>query len=249
MDALRSIIFNLLFYGIWSPLVCIAAAPSLLFHRTYAVKVAAGYQRGATFLAKWILGLTFEVRGAEHRPPNNTPYIVASKHESAFETLMLYQLFDDPTIILKKELLSLPLFGRFLAKVDVIALDRGNRSDAMKSLFEGAKRMKADNRPIVIYPQGTRVKPETTTNEKPYKPGYLKLYAEVGLPILPVALNTGLYWPRNSFWKKSGRAIVEFLPLVPAGLPVDEIGPKIEIDIEAASFRLADEGRAAMARE
>jgi 1-acyl-sn-glycerol-3-phosphate acyltransferase len=243
MIAVRSILFNFLFYFVWSPLVTLACAPSLLFHRSYASRVAAMYQYGAYLLAKYIIGLDFELRGAEHRPDNNTAYIVASKHQSAYETLLLYQLFDDPTIILKKELLSLPVFGWFLQKVGVIAIDRGNRAVAMHSLYEGAKRMKEDKRPIIIYPQGTRVKPDVPSSEKPYKNGYLKLYTEVGLPILPVAINTGLYWPRNSFWKYPGKAIIEFLPVIPPGLSSEEVGKRVEEQIEFASQKLAEEGR------
>ncbi len=244
MTALRSIIFNILFYAVWTPLVCIACAPSLLFHRNYAVRVAAGYQYGSYLLARYIVGLDFELRGAEHRPDNDTAYIVASKHQSAYETLILYQLFDDPTIILKKELLSLPVFGWFLQKVGVIALDRGNRTVAMQSLYEGAKKMKQDNRPIIIYPQGTRVHPDADVAEKPYKGGYLKLYNEIGLPILPVAINTGLYWPRNSFWKYPGKAVIEFLPLIPPGLSMEEAGKTVETQVEYASKKLVEEGRA-----
>lgn len=247
MDAVRSIVFNILYYGIWTPLICICMAPCLIFPRGFTVWVASFYQDGAYILEKYILNLTYEVRGLEHRPPMGEAYIAASKHYSAYETLKLYALFGDPTIVLKKELLSLPLFGWFLKKLDVIAIDRGNRGDALNSLTEGAKYMKEKKRPIVIYPQGTRVKVDETTKEKPYKGGIVKLYAATNLPIIPLATNSGLYWPRNSFWKKSGKVIFQFLPPIEPGLPGPEALKILEERIEAVSNALVAEGRRDMA--
>lgn len=244
MYVIRSILFNILFYGLWTPLVCISMAPCLIFPRGFTVWVASMYQSVSYYMAKYILGIDYEVRGLEHRPSTGA-YIVASKHQSAYETLLLYALFGDPTIILKKELLSLPLFGWFLKKLDVIAIDRGNSAAAKASLQTGAAKMKAQGRPIVIYPQGTRVAVDATTAEKPYKGGISKIYAQTDLPVLPVALNTGLYWPRNSFWKHPGKVIVEFLPLIPAGEEPESIVRRLESIIEPASKRLIAEGRAA----
>lgn len=243
MYVLRSIVFNLLFYGVWSPLIVLGLAPCLLLPRGFAVWVATLYQDGPYYLAKYILGIDYELRGAEHRPTSGA-YIVASKHESAYETLLLYQLFGDPTIVLKKELLSIPVFGWFLKKLEVIAIDRGNSAQSKNSLAIGAQKMKDQNRPIIIYPQGTRVGVDDTTAEKPYKGGVSKLYGAVNLPILPVAINTGLYWPRNSFWKYPGKVIIEFLPLIPTGLPPESILKMLETQIEEASARLVAEGRA-----
>ncbi len=248
MMYIRSILFNILFYAVWTPLVCIALMPSLLMPRKITARVAATYQKGEYYLEKYILGLDYELRGVEHRPANNQPYLVASKHYSAYETMRLYQLFDDPTIILKKELLMIPIFGWFLKKLEVIAVDRGNKNEARQSLYEGAKKMRAQGRPIVIFPQGTRVKIDATTREKPYKGGIIKLYNEVNLPILPVAMNSGLYWPRNSFWKKSGKVIIEFLPMIPVGLPPEQVMKTLEEQIETHSARLVEEGRRSLAK-
>lgn len=243
MNAFRSIIFIILFYGVWSPLICIGLAPSLLLPRSFAVRIASFYQDGPYYLAKYILGIDFELRGAEHKPAHGA-YLVASKHQSAYETLLLYRLFGDPTIVLKKELLSVPFFGWFLKKLEVIAIDRGNSMAAKNSLQAGALKMKEQNRPIIIYPQGTRVSVDATTAENPYKAGIVKLYTAVDLPILPVAINTGLYWPRGTFIKKPGKVIIEFLPLIPTGLPPETILKTLEQQIETASDRLVAEGRA-----
>lgn len=242
MNAVRCILFNFLFYCVWTPFVCIALMPSLVLPRPFPVAVARMYLDGVYYLEKYVLGLDYEVRGLENRPPNTEAYLVAAKHQSAYETMKLLRLFGDPTIILKRELLWLPIFGWFLQRMEVIALDRGNRSAALESLYKGARKMKEDKRPIVIFPQGTRVKLDATTTEKPYKSGIMKLYTEVGLPILPIALNSGVYWPRNSFWKRQGKVVFEFLPVIPPGLPPDEVLRSMETQIETKSKALVEEG-------
>lgn len=246
-DKIRSILFNILFYGIMTPAVCIFMFPALLLPRGAALWVATTYQKLSYYLEKYVMGLDYEVRGIEYMPKDTNTYLVAAKHYSAYETLKLFLLFRDPTIIMKKEVLSLPLFGGFLKKVGAIAIDRSNRERAAQSLIEGANRMKVEDRPIVIFPQGTRVAITDTTDKKPYKGGIAKLYAATNLPIVPVALNSGLYWPRNSFWKKSGKVIIEFLPPIEPGIPEREVVKVLEDRIEAASQKLVEEGQQALA--
>jgi len=244
MDRVRSIFFNILFYGVLTPGVCIFLLPSLMMPRRAVLWVATTYQKLSLLLEKYVMGLDMEIRGEEYLPKDTGHYLVAAKHQSAYETLKLMILFRDPTIIMKKELLSLPLFGWFLQALDVIAIDRGNREQSLHSLADGARRMKENNRPIVIFPQGTRVAVDATPSQKPYKGGIVKLYAATQMPIIPMAINSGLYWPRNSFWKKSGKVIVEFLPPIPVGTPEDTVLALLEQRIEEASNRLAVEGRA-----
>lgn len=246
-DKIRSIIFNILFYGVLTPLFCICTAPSLLMPRKYVFRVAKWYQQLAYILELYVMNLKYEVRGYEHVPKDSGQYLVAAKHQSAYETMKLLILFNDPTIILKKSLLSLPIFGWFLQRIEVIAIDRSNREQSMSSLTKGAQKMQHDNRPIVIFPQGTRVNVDTTTSEKPYKGGIVKLYRATNMPIIPMAINSGLYWPRNAFWKKSGTVIIEFLPPIPAGLPESDVMKILEEQIETTSNRLIDEGRRALA--
>lgn len=248
-DKIRSIIYNFLFYGVLTPAVCIFMMPALIMSRSATRWVAYNYQAINDVLERYVMNLKCEVRGLEHLPKDHGQYLVASKHQSAYETMKLMLLFKDPTIILKRELLYLPIFGWFLNKLEVIAIDRSNREQSMSSLVDGARRMKENNRPIVIFPQGTRVDVDATTAKKPYKGGILKLYTATNLPILPVAINSGLYWPRNAFWKKSGTVVIEFLPQIPAGLPPTEVMSKLENMIETASSRLAAEGRATLAQK
>jgi 1-acyl-sn-glycerol-3-phosphate acyltransferase len=245
MTKIRSILFNILFYGIWTPFACTAGLPATaLPNRKATLWVAQTYQKGAHILMKYVLGLDCEIRGEEYRPKDGTSCLVGAKHYSAYETLHLFLLFDDPAIILKRELLSLPLFGWFLKKLDVIAIDRGNRTEAMESLYTGARKVQGANRPIVIFPQGTRVAIDATTAQKPYKAGIIKLYSELNVPIIPLAMNSGAFWPRNSFWKKGGKVVFEFLPHVPAGLPAPEALKMLEDRIETASAKLVQEALA-----
>lgn len=247
MDRIRSVIFNVVFYGIWTPLYCILLLPALLFPRSTAMWVAKFYQDVSYLMQKYIMGLDYELRGMENFPGNDQTYIIASKHYSAYETLHIYRLFHHPAVILKKELLSTPLFGWFLRRMEVIAIDRGRGATAVNSLFDGARKVQGQKRPIVIFPQGTRVPVGATIAEKPYKAGLVKLYGEFHFPIVPVAINSGLYWPRNSFWRKSGTVIIEFLPHIPPGLPTEDVMKMVENAIETASDKLIEEGRAALA--
>jgi 1-acyl-sn-glycerol-3-phosphate acyltransferase len=249
IDKIRSPIYNFLFYVVLTPGICIIMMPALLFRREATRWVAHTYQLLNYYLERYVLNLKWEVRGLEYLPKDHAQYIVASKHHSAYETMKLMLLFKDPTIILKRELLSIPIFGWFLNKLEVIAIDRSNRGQSLTSLSDGAKKMKENSRPIVIFPQGTRVSVDATTLEKPYKGGVLKLYTATNLPIIPLAMNSGLYWPRNAFWKKSGTVIFEFLPPIPSGTPTTEILQRLEHVIETASDKLVDEGRAELARK
>jgi 1-acyl-sn-glycerol-3-phosphate acyltransferase len=248
MNRIRCLLFNFLFYIVWTPLICLGGLPSLVLPRRYPMAVSRFYMDGVYWLEKHILGLDYEVRGIENKPKDGTPYLAGAKHYSAYETTKLLRLFGDPTIILKKELLWLPVFGWYLQRLEVIALNRTDRNQSRSSLYEGAKKMRENGRPIAIFPQGTRVGLDTTTKERPYKGGIVKLYTELNLPILPVALNSGLYWPRNSFWKKPGKVIIEFLPLIPPGLPASEALQKLEEAVETASNRLVEEGRKSLQR-
>lgn len=195
-------------------------------------------------LEKYVLGLDYEVRGLENLPPHGS-YIVAAKHESPYETFKLHLLFDDPAIVLKKELLSIPLWGRFLARCRPIAIDRSRGRQAARQIIEGAKRVEKENRPIVIFPQGTRVYVWQTTKEKPYKPGIVRMYRETAMPVVPLALNSGLFWPRRSWLKRPGKVIFEFLPPIPPGEDPDALLPLLESRLETACKALEAEGASA----
>ena len=239
MILIRQLAFNLVFY-IYTAFMCIALVPFALLPRSIYVNFLRAYFWGVYWIEKHVLGLDFEVRGAEHLPAKG-PYLVAAKHYSFYETMKLYPLFHDPAIILKKELTYIPLWGWLLMKGDMIAIDRKSGVESMKSLANEATRIKAQGRPITIFPQGTRVSIHETVKEKPYKRGIIRMYEASGLPIIPVATNSGVFWPKRAFFIKPGKVVFEILPPIPPGLPSAEVMQRIETPLEETSARLVKE--------
>ena len=241
MIFLRSTIFNICFYG-FTAICCIVFVPALLLPRHVLLAITKFYLNSVAFLERSILNLKYEVRGLEHLPKTGT-YIVAAKHQSAYETLKLHHLFGDPTIVLKESLMHIPLFGSFLKKLDVIAINRKDKESSINSIIEGAKRMSLQGRPILIFPQGTRVAVNAATEEKPYKGGTVKMYAHTNLKIIPMALNSGLFWGRNSYIKKPGTVVFEFLSPIEPGLPDKKVMKALEDRLEERSIALMVEAQ------
>lgn len=214
---IRSLIFNLIYYPT-TALLCFLYLPFLLTPRSWLCVMVELYVKIVHFLEKHILQLDFEIRGLEHVPKDQA-FIVAAKHQSAYETLKLHILFKDPAIVIKKELFKIPIWGWYAKKMQLIGIDRSSREVALNSVTEGAKMAAEMKRPIVIFPQGTRVNIDQDVNNKPYKAGIMRMHNNSGLPIVPLALNTGVFWPRNAFTKKGGKVIFEFLPAIENGLP------------------------------
>lgn len=241
MIFIRSLIFNILFYG-WTTICCLLLLPALLFPRSFVLGATRVYLFFVGLFEKYIMGLSYEIRGSEFLPKTGT-YIVAAKHQSAYETLKLHALFGDPTIILKQELMKIPLFGFFLKKIDVIPINRKNKEASIRAIVEGAKRMAKNNRPIVIFPQGTRVPVNVDAKQKPYKGGIVKMYSHTDIPIIPMALNSGLFWGRKSFMKRPGRVVFEFLPPIEPGLPDKKVMRALEDRIEEKTHNLMMEAK------
>lgn len=239
MILLRSTIFNLVFYGA-TALACLLCLPGLLLPRKGMFFIIHAFVYTVYFLEKYILGLTYEVRGAENLPKDGS-YIVAAKHQSPYETMKLHILFKDPAVVLKRELLSIPLWGRFLARTNPIAIDRKQGKEAMSQVVEGAKRVKEENRAIIIFPQGTRVYPWQTVKDKPYKNGIARMYEETSMPVVPLALNTGLFWPRQSWIKRPGKIIFQFMPPMRAGMDAENFAKELQDRIETTTQALQDE--------
>lgn len=236
---IRSNIFNLAFYA-WTAFGCVVFLPFLLMPRRIYVYIVHIWICGVTFLEKTILGLRYDIRGLNNLPASGS-YIVAAKHQSPYETIKLRILFKDPAIVLKKELLSIPLWGWFLGKSDVIAIDRSTPDMAFRSLESGAARMMNQGRPIVIFPQGTRTWPDETTADKPYKSGVARVQAATGLPIVPMALNSGMFWPRSGWLKSGGTVVFEFLPAIAPGLEKQAVMDRLQQSLETATGQLMDE--------
>ncbi len=239
MNAIRSIVFNIFYiFGslFWSLVLLWAFA---FPPRKCTAIISAIYGGYIALIERWIMGLKLEIRGLEHLPKSGG-YIIASKHQSAYETLKLpfMKQFDYPVIVLKKELTKLPLWGMYPKRMGLIAIDRGQGMESMRAMIDGCRKAIADHRSIAIFPQGTRVKPGEV---KPYKAGLSKIYKDLQVPIVPMALNSGVYWGRNSFFKKPGTVVFEFLPPIAPGLPPLQAMAQMETALETASDRLVVE--------
>jgi 1-acyl-sn-glycerol-3-phosphate acyltransferase len=232
----RSGLFNVLFYLNLLVLLCIAL-PTLVLPRGTIMGIVRFWARGNHWLLRNICGITFELRGLERIPPG--ALLVASKHQSLWETFALVPLFADPAFILKRELMWLPFFGWYAWKADMIPVDRGARSAALAAISARAKIDLARNRQIVIFPEGTRRAPGA---EPRYKYGIVHLYAESGVACLPIALNSGLFWPRRSIRRYPGKIVAEFLDPIAPGLEKQVFFEHLQQVIETATARLIEEG-------
>ena len=238
MTVVRSLVYQLLFLP-WTLVLAIAYLPLLaLASRRLMQRGAALWLDGALLLQRVVLGLSFEVRGGEYLPAGGS--IIAVKHQSAWETMVFHRLLGDPAFVLKKELLSLPFIGWYMRKTGQIAIDRQSGAKALKRLVEGARRAVADGRAVVIFPEGHRQRPGDTGT---YHPGVAMLYAGLAVPVIPVAVNSGLFWPRNAFLRRSGRIVLQILPPIPPGLDRKTFMTELETRIETATRALEAEAR------
>jgi 1-acyl-sn-glycerol-3-phosphate acyltransferase len=217
----------------WTALECFAHS-WLLFTKRPFLPYAVGYVRRQDFLHRHLLGIDYRIIGDL---PRHGPALIALQHQSAWETFKLHLLFDNPAVVLKQELLSIPLWGSFAARTGMIPIDRSAGSDAMTGMLAKAMAAAAAGRPIVIFPQGTRV---AVGEQRPYRSGVARIAAATGLPIIPVALNSGLFWPKKLFGQRRGTVTLEVLPSIPATLPMREMLAELEKSLETAGQRLAE---------
>ena len=238
MIVVRSTLFNLLFYG-FTLLVGVLGLPSFLMGRRAVQKVSRFWSGTLVAMARLVAGIDVELRGTENLPKGAA--IVAAKHQSAWETLYFTELLDRPAAVMKEELVRVPLVGPYMRAMEMIPVDRKAGASALRRMVEKAREAAAAGRAILIFPQGTRVAPGA---KAPYHPGTAALYVGLGLPVIPVALNSGMYWSRNAFWKRPGRIVVEFLPPIPPGLDRKAFMARLEETLESATARLEAEARA-----
>ena len=232
----RSLLFNALFY-VNITIRMIVALPTILMPHSFLHGVLRRYASSTLWFLRVVCGTKVEWRGREKLPAG--PCIVACKHQSLWETFALFMLLPDPTYVLKRELMWLPLFGWLATKARMIPIDRGSHTKALASMTAAARREAARGRQIVIFPEGTRRPP----GAKPrYLPGVAFLYAELGLPCVPIALNSGLFWPRRSLRRHPGTVLVEVLDPIPPGLEKREFLVRLQNATEQATARLVAEG-------
>jgi 1-acyl-sn-glycerol-3-phosphate acyltransferase len=233
---LRSVLFNILFY--LNLLIYLTAAiPTFFLPYRGLIALAKSWGRANLHLLRIVCGIDVEWVGLEKIPTG--PLIVAAKHQSTWETFGLFTLFTDPTFIVKRELMWIPWFGWYLWKARMIPVDRGAGTQALILMTERARSELKGNRQLVIFPEGTR---RAVGAEPAYKFGVAHLYAEIGVPCLPVALNSGLVWPRRKFMRYPGKVRVEILDPIPPGLERSEFFQRLKKDIEEATARLAAAG-------
>ncbi len=238
MLILRSIAFNVAFY-VNTVFWLAVAMPTFLMPYWATVWVAQTWGRVNLVLLRVIAGIRFELRGGE-KIPQGRPLIVASKHQSAWETFALMTLFADPLFILKRELMWIPVFGWLLWHGRMVPVDRGAGSQALLAMAERARKELAANRQLIIFPEGTRRPPGA---EPRYKFGVAHLYAVEGVPCLPVALNSGLFWPRRSILRRPGTVVVQILDPIAPGMDKDAFFKLLQERMEAATVRLIEEGQ------
>ena len=224
---IRSLIFNILGYGIIA-MGCICNSIIGLFNRKLTMK-SWNYVFLPSFAwtLQHIAGIKIEVRGKQYI--NQEKGIYAGKHQSAVETYLLTNFIKRATMVMKKELTYIPIFGWAQAFYGLIPIDRNAGSAAMKNMLRNAKIMIENKRPIIIFPEGTRRKPG---QEPAYKPGVALLYQHLDQPVIPIASNTGFFWAKNSFLRYQGKIIFEFLPPIESGLNKQEFMEKLQNCIE-----------------
>lgn len=208
--------------------------PVVLARRERAIDAVHAYTRWVRWSAAAIVGLRSEVRGDV--PQGEV--IVAAKHQSFFDIIIIVSALPRPKFIMKKELLRAPIVGWYATRIGCIPVDRGKRAEAMKKMVEDVKAGTERPGQLIIYPQGTRV---AAGAQKQYKVGVGVLYDELGQDCVPAATNVGVFWPRHGLLRKPGLAVVEFLPRIAAGKPVADFMDEIEATIEGASNRLMAE--------
>ena len=232
----RSALFNLVFWAETTvqAILCtpVMAAPP---RANYAVGRAWAYH--TLFIARAICGIHHEIRGMENVSEHGVIY--ACKHQSAWDTAIFWLLFRYPCFVLKRSLTYIPFFGWYLVRQKQVAIDRSAGVSAAKQMIRDVRQRLWDRQPVIIFPEGTRTPPGAAPV---YHPGIAALYAQIKVPVIPVALNSGLCWGRNAFLKRPGTIVLEFLPPIEPGLPPKEFLALLQTTIESATARLIEEG-------
>jgi 1-acyl-sn-glycerol-3-phosphate acyltransferase len=235
MKLAKALVFNIAFFA-WTAVLGTAGLPFLLTPREVTMRFGRFWAKGVLWLLRAVVGLDHEVRGLDRIPDSGC--IIAMKHQSAWDALILPVALGDPAVVVKRELLLLPFYGWYAVRAGSIAIDRKARAGALRRMLASARPVVAAGRPIVIFPEGTRVAPG---EHRPYQPGVAALYQALGLPLVPAAVNSGLFWGRRSFLKRPGRIVLEFLEPIPPGLPRPRVMAELERRIETATGALLRE--------
>ncbi len=240
MIFLRSLLFNLAFYVVTAVMLVVPLPFFFILPQSFGMSVVRTWARLCLWLHKTIAGVGLEVRGAENIPTGAA--LIAPKHQSSFETFALVPLLRNPTIVMKRSMRWLPIFGQYTIKTGMIHIDRDGKTAALRALAMRAREEIAKGREIIIFPEGPRRPIDAPPD---YQTGIALLYRTLNVPVVPIAVNSGLYWPRRQFLHQPGTIVIEFLPAIPPGLDSRTFLAKLQESIETASRRLLAEGRGA----
>jgi 1-acyl-sn-glycerol-3-phosphate acyltransferase len=239
MLAIRSLLFNIYFFA-WSALIILTGWIVLPFPPK-AIRAHIGMWPKLNFpVMKYLLGIRYEVRGRENIP--SEPVIFATKHQSAWDTMFFLWLNPANAYIMKSELGRIPFWGWYMKRCGHIMIDREGGGGTIRDMMRAAKAALVDGRSVVIFPEGTRTAPGATGT---YHPGVAALYGLNGAKVIPVALNSGMFWPRRAFLKRPGTIVIEFLEPMPADMKRDAFLAELQTRIEAATRRLENEAKRA----
>lgn len=235
MSWARAVAFNFALVA-WTLIAGAVGLPLLLAPRKTVMRFGRFWSQGVVMLLRAVVGLDHRIIGLDRVPAGGC--IVAMKHQSAWDAVAMPLALDDPAPIVKRELLLLPIYGWYMARAGAIAIDRKAGAAALRRMLAAARQAAAEGRPIVIFPQGRRVAPGTSL---PYQPGVFALYQALSLPLVPAAVNSGMFWGRRSFLKRPGRITLEFLEPIPPGWPRSRLMAEVERRIETATAALEAE--------
>jgi 1-acyl-sn-glycerol-3-phosphate acyltransferase len=232
MIVLRSLLYQLLFNAL-SLVLAVIFLPALILPFAAILAAARLWSASIFFLLRWTVGLTYRIEGEENIPDG--PVIFASKHQSAWDTMIFPYVLDAPAIVVKKELHMIPFYGWFAARYGTIGIDRKSGASALRKMIVDCREAIGRDRSIVIFPEGTRTPPG---ERQTYQSGVVALYRDLKVPVVPVALNSGLFWPRRSMMRKPGVITLRYLPAIPPGLDRRDFMRRLEDEVEAAQMQL-----------
>ena len=235
MTTIRSGLCTAAFYT-WAILIGLIMIPVAVMPRPIFRRFVQAWSRGNQILLRYIAGIGVEIRGHEYIPTGAA--IIASKHQSEWESNVFLHLLRDPVYVIKKELFYVPFYGLYALRMGMIFIDRRGHAKSLRHLVKLTQKRVAAGRPIVIFPEGTRVAPGRKLG---YRPGVAALYSELNVPVVPVVHNSGIHWPKKSFRKYPGTIILQFLPPIPPGLPRQDFMKRLEEEMEGAAQRLLAE--------
>jgi 1-acyl-sn-glycerol-3-phosphate acyltransferase len=232
MIVVRCFVYQVLFH-LWTAVIAIGGLPALILPQRVVWAMSPLWSVGSFAILRIICGLGHRLEGTENIAAG--PVIYASKHQSAWDTMIYPHLLKNPIVVLKKELLSIPFYGWYLTKYGSISIDRSGGAKALRAMVQEARDAIDAGRPIVVFPEGTRTAPGEHVK---YQSGVAALYRELGVPVVPVALNSGLFWRRRSYIRKPGTIVIRFLPAIPPGLDRKTFMARLETEIEDAQAEL-----------